>query len=186
MMHVLGEATAKKSYKEVLVGLEKSTTNTTKCRIQSAVPIAIVSKVQCANSQGGLEEVNPSFFAEGHCQTTYATNGVSGSKGAKEVSCDLCDLRVQLECLRGEMDRLIECLDMDLGLSGSENKVSPVGVIVVGLKPNPKGKVLSSALEPNSMLMGQTKGVIVRGKGPLVSQARRPIRPKVKPRLSGG
>lgn len=74
---------------------------------------------------------------------------MSGSKGAKEVSCDLCDLRVQLECLRREMDRLIECLDMDLGLSRSENKVSPVGVIVVGSKPNPKGKVLPSALEPN-------------------------------------
>lgn len=58
---VLGEAAARKSYKEVMVGLEKSTANTTTCRIQSAVPIAIVSKVRCANSQGGPEEVNPNF-----------------------------------------------------------------------------------------------------------------------------
>jgi len=49
--------------------------------------------------------------------------------------------------------------------SGLKHEVCPVG-FTVGLKPNPKGKMISNALEPN--LMRQTKHVVVRGKGQCV------------------
>lgn len=71
------------------------------------------------------------------------------------------------------MDHLIESLDVGLGHYGSENKVNQVGAIAVGLKPNPTG-VISGVLEQNSLLMCQTKGAIIKGKGLIVSRVRTP------------
>ncbi len=99
-----------------------------------------MSKVRCANSRGGTRLVNPEFSAEGDCQTVYVADDVSGSRGIRAISCDLRDARIQLahQKQKGELDQLIECLDVGLGHFGSENnKVSPMGVVAVGAEPLP-------------------------------------------------
>ncbi len=75
-------------------------------------------------------------------------------------------------------------MDVGVGQSGSEHKVSPMGVVVLGLKPNPTGKTLCGALEPNSLLMGQTKVSVDRVKCLLPGSDAR-FDPELNPPLSG-
>lgn len=104
-----------------------------------------------------------------------------GSRGVREASCDLRDVRGQLEHFRDEFDRIIDRLDLGLDPSRSVREVSPMGVVVVGPKPSPKGKALSDALESKSM--GQLKDAGFKGKGPREPRVKHQIWPKAKPTL---
>lgn len=57
----------------------------------SANLVAAMSKVLGASSRGGLGVVNPKFSV-GDCQTICVAEGVGGSGGVKEISCDLRDV----------------------------------------------------------------------------------------------
>lgn len=63
-----------------------------------------------------------------------------------------------------------------------EDNFSSLGVVVVGSKPSPLGKLLFNALELK--LMGHTKDAVVRCKGLFETRVRRHIRPRVKPTLN--
>jgi hypothetical protein len=63
-----------------------------------------------------------------------------------------------------------------------EDNFSSLGVVVVGSKTSPLGKLLFDALELK--LMGHTKDAVVRGNGLFETRVRCQIRPRVKPTLN--
>lgn len=87
-----------------------------------------------------------------------------------------------MERLRGELDQLLDRLDVGLSHSRSGNNVTPVGVVAMEPKTSPTTKEFFGDLNP-SLLMGQAKGAGVSVKGLLVSQVRHLIWPIFKPTL---
>lgn len=153
------------------------------CRILPPNHVTTASDVQVANGWGCHTLAYSRFYVEGDYCTVCCVEGVRGSRGVRELSCDLRDVRGQLEHLRDQLDHIIDSLDSGPHPSRSEHGVSPMGVVTMGLKPSPKGKVLSDALESKSM--GQLKDARLKGKGLCEPLVRPQIRPKVKPTLSG-
>lgn len=73
---------------------------------------------------------------------------VSGSRGDKGVSFDFQNLRNVLEFLKGEVDRLIDRIDVGLGPYGSKNRVGPDWAAVAELKPNSAERTRASQESP--------------------------------------